>query len=135
MKKQNFPWLVLLTCIFAAFVLGFFSGRNLNRTPVLIQAPSPVAETATPEPAASTESAAEPATENSDAVLSFPININTATSTQLQALPGIGPTYAQRIIDYRSANGPFTSASQLLNISGIGEKRLAAIWDYITIGD
>ena len=34
MKKQNFPWLILITCIFAAFLFGFFAGRNLNRTPV-----------------------------------------------------------------------------------------------------
>ena len=132
MKKQNFPWLVLLTCIFAAFVLGFFFGRNLNRTPVLIQAPSSATESL---PSETTAPATEFVTESSVDNVSFPININSATSTQLEALPGIGPTYAQRIIDYRNANGPFTSPSQLLNISGIGEKRLAAIWDYITIGD
>ena len=135
MKKQNFPWLILIACIFAAFVFGFFAGRNLNRTPIQIR-PLPVAtETATTEP-----TAAEPTPSETDAAtvspeVSFPININTATAQQLEALPGIGPTYAQRIIDYRNAHGPYTAPSQLLNISGIGEKRLAAIWDYITIGD
>ena len=135
MKKQNFPWLILITCIFTAFVFGFFAGRNLNRTPVQIR-PLPVAaassatESAAAEP---TTSETEPATVSPE--VSFPININTATAQQLEALPGIGPTYAQRIIDYRNAHGPYTSPSQLLNISGIGEKRLAAIWDYITIGD
>ena len=134
MKKQNFPWLILITCIFAAFVFGFFAGRNLNRTPVQIK-PLPVAiETPAAATAASeAEEHTEPTTGSSD--VSFPININTATAQQLEALPGIGPTYAQRIIDYRNAHGPYTSPSQLLNISGIGEKRLAAIWDYITIGD
>ena len=131
MKKQNFPWLILITCIFAAFLFGFFAGRNLNRTPVQIK-PLPVAA----EVSAATTEASEtddPAAGSSE--ISFPININTATAQQLEALPGIGPTYAQRIIDYRNAHGPYTSPSQLLNISGIGEKRLAAIWDYITIGD
>ena len=129
MKKQNFPWLVLITCIFAAFVFGFFAGRNLNRTPVQIRALSPT------ETSATETSASEPTDTTGSSEVSFPININTATAQQLEALPGIGPTYAQRIIDYRNAHGPYSSPSQLLNISGIGEKRLSAIWDYITIGD
>ena len=131
MKKQNFPWLILITCIFAAFVFGFFAGRNLNRTPVQIK-PLPVATVSSAATTAASETN-DPTTGSSD--VSFPLNINTATAQQLEALPGIGPTYAQRIIDYRNTHGPYTSPSQLLNVSGIGEKRLAAIWDYITIGD
>lgn len=61
------------------------------------------------------------------------ININTATRAQLESLPGIGEVLAQRIIDYRDANGPFTSVTQLTRVSGIGEKRLAAIIDLITV--
>ena len=131
MKKQNFPWLVLITCIFAAFVFGFFAGRNLNRTPVQIRAISSVAD-------ASTVPAAENTTENpapSQASVSFPLNINTATAPQLETLPGIGTVIAQRIVDYRNTYGPFSSPGQLLNVSGIGEKKLDSIWDYITIGD
>ena len=144
MKKQNFPWLVLLTCIFTAFVFGFFAGRNLNRTPVQIRAvPATTEAIQTSATDVSTEAAiestAEKAAENSGTTqpssVSFPININTANSQQLEALPGIGPVIAQRIVDYRNAYGPFTSPGQLINVSGIGEKRLATIWDYITIGD
>ena len=129
MKKQKIPILALITCIFLGFLLGFFTGRNLDRTPVQIQTlpPATVRTSSVEESVATTKSGGQNQT--------FPININTATAQQLEALPGIGPTYAQRIVDYRNANGPFTSPSQLLNISGIGEKRLAAIWDYITIGD
>lgn len=63
------------------------------------------------------------------------ININTATSTQLQTLNGIGDTYARRIIEYREANGGFDSIDELINVKGIGEKRLENIRPYITLKD
>ena len=126
MKKQKIPILALVTCLLIGFMLGFFTGRNQNRTPVRIRT-LPAAESPAP-------STGEAVPEDSETP-AFPININTATAQELEALPGIGAGYAQRIVDYREANGPFTSPGQLLNISGIGEARLAAIWDYITIGD
>lgn len=54
----------------------------------------------------------------------FPININTADQALLELLPGIGPVYAQRIIEYRKENGGFNNIDQLRQISGIGPKRL-----------
>lgn len=62
------------------------------------------------------------------------ININTATASELTLLPGIGDVLAGRIIAYREANGPFTDKSQLMNVSGIGQKKLDAIRDLITTG-
>lgn len=61
------------------------------------------------------------------------ININAATLEQLQELPGIGPAYARRILDWIEENGAFTSKDQLLQIKGIGEKRLAKIKPLITL--
>ena len=55
------------------------------------------------------------------------VNINTADSAALQTLTGIGPSMAQRIIDYRNANGKFSSPDELQNVSGIGEKTLSKI--------
>lgn len=55
------------------------------------------------------------------------VNINTADSAALQTLTGIGPSMAQRIIDYRDANGKFSSPDELQNVSGIGEKTLSKI--------
>jgi competence protein ComEA len=64
---------------------------------------------------------------------SGPVNINTATLEELETLPGIGPAIGQRILDYRTAHGPFRSVDDLLNVSGIGEKRLADLRPNITV--
>lgn len=62
------------------------------------------------------------------------VNVNTATVKELDdALPGIGPTLAQRIVDYREQHGPFRSPEDIKNVSGIGERRFEQIKDLITI--
>lgn len=62
------------------------------------------------------------------------VNINSASAGELDdRLTGIGPTLAQRIVDYRTANGPFASIEDIKNVSGIGEKRFAEIKDMITV--
>ena len=62
------------------------------------------------------------------------INVNTASAEELTALPGIGPSYAQRIVEYREKNGPFRKVEDLLNVRGIGEKTLERIKDKVTVG-
>lgn len=62
------------------------------------------------------------------------ININTADATLLDTLPGIGPTYATRIVDYRTAHGPFAQVSDIQNVSGIGPSTYANLKDLITVG-
>ena len=127
--------MLCLTLLFASFTLGFLAGRStapgdviITQLPQVIQAPDRALPVLPPEPAETAAPSQEAAS-----VSSGLININTATAAQLDTLPGIGPVLAQRIIDYRQANGPFTSLSQLMLVEGIGEKRLANILPLITI--
>jgi len=62
------------------------------------------------------------------------ININTASQPELESLPGIGPTTAQKIIAYREANGPFINPEDIINVSGIGPGTYERIKDLITVG-
>ncbi len=61
------------------------------------------------------------------------VNINTASWEELTALDGIGDVLAKRIVAYREQNGPFSSAEELMEISGIGEKKFQAIREQITV--
>ena len=61
------------------------------------------------------------------------ISLNTADQTLLETLPGVGPALAGRIIDYRDANGGFRAISDLLNVSGIGDKVYAGLKDLVTV--
>ncbi len=62
------------------------------------------------------------------------ININTASLAELDTLPGIGPTTAQKIIDYREQNGPFINTEDIINVSGIGPGTYERLKDLITVG-
>jgi len=63
-----------------------------------------------------------------------PINLNTATSDELQQVPGIGPVTAEKILQMRKAYGPFKSVDDLRAIKGIGPKRLEKMRKYLTVG-
>lgn len=56
-----------------------------------------------------------------------PLDLNTATAVQLDTLPGVGPTTAQKIIDYRQTNGPFRSVDDLEAVPGIGPSKVAQL--------
>jgi competence protein ComEA len=77
--------------------------------------------------------AAPPTEEPSAAASIAPVSINTGTLEQLETLPRVGPVTAQKILDYRSAHGSFTSIDQLKDISGIGDVTYAGLAPLVTL--
>ena len=115
MKKTQ--WLLIgITGLFLCLLVGIFVGRNLTGAYV----PLDIAIDHENTSATGQESSQD-----------GKIDINTATLQQLQMLPGIGETLAQRILDYRAEHGDFTSVEQLTEVSGIGPGKLEDIKPYI----
>lgn len=63
------------------------------------------------------------------------VNLNTATVEELQSLKGVGPAKAKAIVEYRKKNGNFKSVNDLNNVSGFGDKTVAALKNEVTVGD
>lgn len=124
MKKQLSSVLLLVTAVFLALLIGFFLGRNTCRPEVSVSIVRN-AETAPTTPLSAPAEQTEPV---------FPIDINTADRYQLALLPGIGEVLADRILAYRDAHGRFPCVEELLNVEGIGTKKLEEILDLITTG-
>ena len=137
---------ICLVALLASFTLGFFAGSGrltrAGQTPEIVvhqlqpveaavsqmaEAARQQAEAALGEMKPESSAAPEPPSEAS------PLNLNRATQAELELLPGIGPTLAQRILDYRAAYGPFLTTEQLMEVNGIGEKRYEALKSLVTV--
>jgi competence protein ComEA len=86
--------------------------------------------TATPEPG--TPPTPPPGTAGTP-MPAAPLDLNTATATQLDQLPGVGPVLAQRIVDYRTQHNTFHSVDELRQVSGIGEAKFADVKDLVRV--
>ena len=157
MKNKAMAVLAALVLLFGGFTGGFFLGRNTRvgtiqttktvhetvpgetvivMREVLVTLPpetQPPTEETTPSRGPVTEPNTTKPKETKEKEVTFPVNINTASKRELDALPGIGEVLAQRIIEYRNANGPFGSVNDLTKVKGIGEKTLEKIKPYATI--
>ena len=116
--KKGSSILLLICSLSLCIVLGIFIGRNLRSEYAVL--PQNSAIVTNPVPETTTDSR---------------ININTASKTQLMELPGIGDIIADRIIAYRTAHGPFQSIEDLMNVEGIGEKKMQQIEIWIRAGE
>lgn len=128
MKKHWQYWLLTVTAVFLAFTAGLFLGRNHSRGGVSVSVPTAMLS------APAQTDPAEKATQPTQSI-SFPLNVNSASAEELQSLPGIGPVLARRIVAYREENGGFSRVEELMQVEGIGEKRIEEILEYITIGE
>ncbi len=115
--KNGRSILLMLCALSLALLLGVFIGRNRTSQYALIPSNSDFEENST-----------------TGAYGDYRLDINTATKVQLMELPGIGETIAERILNFRDQNGMFSSTDELLNVAGIGEKKLQEIEPYIKIG-
>lgn len=120
--KKGGNILLILTIVFVGFVAGMLVGRNVSAEAPTIQV---LAEQTPTKTQAELPEQIEPTEDR--------ININTASAKLLDTLPGIGPVLAQRIVDYRTQNGPFTRTSDLSRVEGIGPETLLSILDLITV--
>lgn len=146
LKKRlntNIGWvLVLLFVAGSSFLLGSSMNKKVsdqtttesNSTPTkqqsVISDISASLQNPTPNPIPVTTN---PRTSNQSSAISAIVNINSGSLAELDTLPGIGPAYAQAIINYRTTNGPFIRIEDIQKVKGIGPKTFEKLKSRITI--
>ena len=123
MKISKGEGAILLTAsLFVAFTAGWFLHGAGAAEPIRVETERTLAATVTalPAPTATPERT--------------PLDLNTATAEELQALPGIGEKRAADIVADREKNGPYRFPEEITRVKGIGEETVAELIDYVTVG-
>jgi competence protein ComEA len=109
--------------------------QNPLPSPALLSQKVPTATKllVTPKPDGTDEVKIIPMTNPERLLLGIPMPLNIATEQDLELIPGIGPELARRIVIFREQNGPYKDIADLMNIKGIGEKKLKEIAPYVTV--
>ncbi|MBR6556152.1 MAG: helix-hairpin-helix domain-containing protein [Clostridia bacterium] len=131
MKKQEI-FALALTVLFLGFAAGFLIGYGIPGGIALLPEQNVPSPTPSPTVEVSANLSAAPA---STPAVSYRLNINTATAEELTSLPGIGDKLAAQIVAYRTQNGAFNDPADIMKVSGIGEKKYAAIQDLICVAE
>jgi len=125
MQLLNFTPQETKALLFLLLALLVGSGITLYKKTHPQFAPELIVERKMIDPLSQTESPSSKAQKK--------IDLNKATSSEFQLLPGVGPQLGRRIVEYREANGKFHQIEELMQIPGIGPKRFEQIKDYITV--
>lgn len=139
----NVGWvLVMLLVAVSSFLLGASVNQKSGTQTTTDQSPIPTqsvigdisATLQSPAPAPSPAGQSSPGSDTvATPIISGMVNINTATASELDTLPGIGPAYAKAIIDYRSQFGPYIRIEDIEKVKGIGPKTFEKLKSRITI--
>lgn len=135
---------VVLCLLSAAILVGRIVRDRADRTGEILllgSGPADTASTADSARATPPDSGARRAAEEgakrdtvaAEQTVTWPLDLNAATETDLMLLPGIGPAKARAILDRRAQKGPYTSVEELLDVSGIGPKTLARFRDLVVV--
>lgn len=150
MKLKRFEIAAIAaTLIFASFTTGYFTGRNSIDSVVTVVQSAPesraavsrtpgnstgTGETASPGSGTGTGETAASVSDTGAEKTEKKLDLNTADAAELELLPGIGEVLARRILDYREERGGFLAVEELLNVSGIGDKKFESIKDLVIVG-
>lgn len=124
---------ILLTAVLISLALGFYFGRNSVRGTMVVSTELPLQEVASDILEASDPPEAISAPVEDAEEVEWPIDLNTATTEELQMLPKIGPVLAERIVAYRESMDGFVYKEELMNVEGIGQTIYDKLEEYVEV--